>query len=294
MDPAEVHICFYHGNCHDGALAAAIVKQKTNPACEFVPTWWDSLPVKPTVAGKNVLFVDLTPSPKVLAEVLAKARAVFIIDHHESAHAILVTQMPLSMLRFDVAECGASLAWKWIHGEDAPFPPLLKYIKALDMFDWTALLAADPAARSLSRCIEQLVSPTVPDMEDALVRGDAFIDTMRASMHITDTIIERQIDRCMGSVEYSVWKGADHIRIAVLNSQHFINHIAFRVYSNTSVHVVWVWYRHGGSQSTRVMLRSNGRFDCQQYALTYGGGGHANAAMFCCKSESSMWSHLWI
>ena len=80
MDPAEVHICFYHGNCHDGALAAAIVKQKTNAACEFVPTWWDSLPVKPAVAGKNVLFVDLTPSPKVLAEVLAKA----VLEYAES------------------------------------------------------------------------------------------------------------------------------------------------------------------------------------------------------------------
>ena len=294
MDPRDVDICFYHGNCHDGALAAAIVKQKTNSECEFIPTWWESLPAKPSFAGKNVLFVDLTPSPKVLAEVLAKARNVFIIDHHESAHAILVTQMELSMLRFDVKECGASLAWKWIHGDDAPFPPLVRYIKALDMFDWAELEATDASARGLSRCIEQLVAPAVPDMEDALCRGEAFIDTMRAALPVVDAIIERQIDRCMGSVEYSVLKGADHIRIAVVNSQHFINHLAFRIYTNTSVHLVWVWYRHGSSQTTRIMLRSNGRFDCQQYALIYGGGGHSNAAMFSCKNETSMWSHLWI
>lgn len=288
----DVDIVLYHGNCHDGALAASIIKQKTKESCMFVPTWWESMPCK--VTGKNVVFVDLTPCPKVLAEVLATARSVFIIDHHESAHAILVTQMTLDMILFDTKECGSTLAWRWIHGPEEPYPALVKYIKALDVFDWTEFAEDARTAMSISRCIEQLVPPTVVDMETALRRGEPFLEDMRQAQQTVDTVIERQIDRCMGSVEYCVLKRASHIRIAVINSQHFINHIAYRIYNAQNVHVVWVWYRHGATQKMRVMLRSNSRFDCQQYALMYGGGGHPNAATFSCDTEISMWGHMWL
>ena len=292
--PEDVDICYYHGNCHDGALAAAIVKQKTPLHCEFVPTWWESLPNKSssTLNNKIVLFVDLTPSPTVLAEVVSKAKAVFIIDHHESARSILLTQLTSDMMMFDVRECGATLAWKWVHGVDTPQPLLVQYIKALDVFDWSEL-TDDPHAMSVSRCIEQLVSPTVADMEDALSRGTAFLDSIRSARPLVDTVIDRQIDRCIGSIEYYSLKYADRVRVAVVNVQHFINHVAHRIYSTTHVHVVWIWYKHGSSRKIRIMLRSNGRFDCQRYAHVHGGGGHPNAAMFTCDRETAMWDHMW-
>lgn len=294
MHPTEIDICFYHGNCHDGALAAAIIKQKASPHCKFIPTWWESLPAKPSVTGKNVVFVDLTPSPTVLAEVIAKAKGIFILDHHESARAILLTQLTSDTVNFDVRECGATLAWKWVNGPDVPYPMIVRYIKALDIFDWSELITEDPMAMNISRCIEQVASPTVMEMEEALVRGEAFLDQIRIARPIVDTVMERQIDRCIGSIEYYSLRHADRIRVAVINAQHFINHIAFRVYSTTNVNVVWIWYKHGGSRKVRIMLRSNGRFDCQHYAYMYGGGGHQNSAMFTCDRESIMWEHMWI
>lgn len=249
--------------------------------------------MKPSVNGKNVVFVDLTPSPTVIAEVISKAKNVFIVDHHESARVILLTQLTSDMVLFDVKECGASLAWRWVYGS-APYPPLVKYIKALDIFDWSDMLVEDPSAMSLSRCIEHVVSPTVPDMEDALSRGAAFLEQMRIARPLADTVIDRQIDRCLGSIEYFSLKHADRIRVAVVNTQHFINHIAYRIYTTNNVHLVWLWYKHGASRKVRVMLRSNGRFDCQHYAYIYGGGGHVNSAMFTCDKETNMWDHMWI
>lgn len=294
MTPTEVDICFFHGNCHDGALAAAILKQKAKPSCEFLPVWWDSLPSKPSIDGKSIVFLDLTPCSTVLTEVLARSRGVYIIDHHESARATLLAQLTNDMFRYDSRECGSTLTWRWVYGDSAPYPLLLKYVKALDIFDWSDLLTEEPAAMSLSRCIEQIVSPTVAEMEDALRRGSAFFDTIRANAYIVDMVIERQIDRCLGSIEYYCLRHADKVRVAVVNTQHFINYIAYRVYNCTNVHVVWLWYRHGSSHKIRVMLRSNGRFDCQHYAAMYGGGGHPNAATFLCEREMNMWDHMWI
>jgi hypothetical protein len=295
MLPMDIDICFYHGNCHDGALSAAILKQKTKPTCEFVPTWWDSLPVKPHLYGKNVVFVDLTPSPGVLAEVLAKAARVFIVDHHESARATLLKLVKADMVKFDVAECGSTLAWQWANDGSVDYPPLVKYIRALDMFDWSDIIHEDPQAMNLSRCIEHIVSPTVVDMEAALRGGSAFLDSMRAALPIADNIISRQIDKCLGSVEYFTLRHVDRmVNVAIINVAHFINHVAHRVYSSTHVHLVWVWYRHGSSRKIRIMLRSNGQFDCQRYATMYGGGGHPNAAMFVCDRESAMWEHMYV
>lgn len=274
MNPSNVDVCYYHGNCHDGALAAAIVKQHAPPHCEFVPTWWESLPGKFHVHNKNVLFVDLTPSPTVLTEVLAKCKNVFIIDHHESARSVLLTQLTMDMVLFDSKECGATLAWKWVHGpKEVPMPAIVKYIKALDMFDWSQLVAEDPMAMSISRCIEHMVSPTVNEMEAALLRGGEFMDQIRSQREVVDVVIERQLDKCFGSIEYYTLRHTDRIRVAVVNVQHFINHIAHRIYSTTNVHVVWLWYKHGASRKIRIMLRSNGKFDCQHYAFLYGGGG---------------------
>ena len=294
MDPSAVDICFFHMHCRDGALAAAFIKQRA-PACVCVPAWRDEIPQSaPDITGKNVIYVDLTPAASVLAEVLSRARDVVVLDHHESVRLTLSSMMRPEAYRFDLTECGATLAWKWTHGDGPlPTPPeFMLYVKALDLFDWSSLSRMDPNAMNVSRAIEAIVSPDVDTMLGILDCSTAMEDIRRQSTTI-NRMIDAQIDRCLGSAEFYTLNTRPHARLVVINSQHFVNWIAHRLYTTYEITLVWAWYRHGPSRKIRIMLRSNGTFNCQLYARLYGGGGHATSASFICDTFDEMLSHMY-
>jgi len=302
-----VDVCMYHGNCPDGACAAALVKvylDAVGKACTFLPCWWESIDVA-AVAGKVVVFVDITPAPTLLATIRAVARDVFVIDHHASAVATLHAHLHPGQFMYDNTECGASLTWDWLrHAPDATpppiltagaggHPPLLPYIKALDLFDWGPLEAGgDADAMSMCRYLEVRAEPSVPGMEAVLLQGQAFLDHLRAQLSVVNPLLEYQITKCVASAEVQVLTRLPSIRVAVVNAQTFTNFVAHRLYTTMAVHVVWVYYYHGRSKRVRVSLRSNGAFDCNVYAMAYRGGGHPNSASFTCPDERSMRTHL--
>lgn len=289
MLPTAVDICFYHGNCHDGALAAAII-QRVSPAAVCVPAWWHALPKRaPDCTGKSVLFVDLMPCEEVLCAVQAVAAAVLVIDHHESAEPLL----RLVPHVYDPGECGASLAWAWAFGSAVPYPPVVQYVRALDRFEWADLLPVDPDAIRVSRAIEQLVLPNPHAFAEALTAGELFMTHVRASAAIVERVVELQVDRAMASVEYLTLAGKDDTVVAVINSQHYANWISHRLHTTQPhVHITWVWYHNGRRESTCVSMRSDAKFDCARYAKTHGGGGHPNSAAFIVEDISDMWCHL--
>lgn len=294
----SVDTCLYHGNCLDGACAAALVKITLDAArrpCSFVPCWWETLDMT-TLEGKSVLFVDITPSATLLGSVLAVARDVFVIDHHESAVDTLHTLLRKDQFLFDLEECGATLTWKWLQqGVATPsaMPPILPYIKALDLFDWREVSAAgDTAAMRMCRCLEVLTEPSVHSLESILSEGQKFLDRIRRDLVVVDPMMELQLTRCVSAAEVQALTRIPHIRVAVVNAQSFVNFLAHRLYSTTSVHMAWVWYHHGPSRRVRVMLRSCGRFDCNAYARAFHGGGHPNSASFVCNDERAMRAHL--
>lgn len=329
MRPCEVTHVFYHGNCLDGALGAVVLKLASQlSCCEVVPMWWTELPKCGTpLAGAKVVFVDITPAREVLENVLRSAAAVTVLDHHESARELLAAltrqTWPATLaVHFDVLESGCTLAWKWCHsverGEDAPprvrsgrppMPALCRYIKALDMFDWTDLLPEDASAVHVSRAIEQLLSPTVQEVEDALRRGQSYIDFVRAGLPYVNRVVEQNIDRALSSAEVLTLAAHPARRAVVVNAQNFVNFLAHKSYMvRYPGLLVWVWYRHGPSGKLRVMLRSGAEgscaavdgeqlppaapFDCQAYARRHGGGGHRASATFSCDHDDDMWSHF--
>lgn len=291
MKPQDVDICAYHAFCPDGALSAAIF-HVLFPAVLCVPIWCESLPTKVDFSKKNVVFMDITPTAAILAEVLATAKDVFVIDHHESARSILMSMLGPEKFLFSLTECGATLTWAWMHGA-VPIPPFVSYVRALDLFDWSALLPGDPEAMDVSRAIECLVRPDFRAMASRLRDPDA-VEKIRVQLPTVNTIVDSQIARALSSVEYFALRHEPRIRVAVINSQHFVNWIAHALYSTKDVNAVWVWYHHGKKEETRVMLRANGRFDCQAYANLFGGGGHEKAASFTCASYIDMMEHMWV
>ena len=286
----------YHGNCVDGACAAALVKitlDGAGKACTYVPCWWETVDLA-SIAGKVVLFVDITPSLTLLGSICAAAKDVYVIDHHASAVDTLNSLLRPDQFLFNMAECGTTLTWSWLR-QVATFstPPILPYIKALDLFDWRELEAAgETNAMLLCRCLEVTTEPSVCNMEAILLQGQDFINSLIRNLDVINPLIEYQLTRCVSAADVYALARAPLVRVAVVNAQTFINFLAHRLYSTTSVDCVWVWYHHGPSRRVRVMLRSCGRFDCNAYARAHRGGGHMNSASFSCSNEKTMWSHL--
>jgi hypothetical protein len=301
VHPLKIDMCMYHGNCMDGACAAALVRRVLDAhghPCVFVPCWWETVDMV-AIVGKTVLFVDITPSITLLGSVCAAAKDVFVIDHHASAAETLHALLHRTQFIFNEAECGSTLTWMWLQSHMPEVcnadtvPPLLPYIKALDLFDWRELMAAgDHDSMRVCRALEVGTEPSVTNMQLILDGGHEYLATLRRNLAVIDPIIEYQITRCVSAAEVHALVHMPYVRVAVVNAQTFINFLAHRLYSTTSVHVAWIWYYHGPTRRVRVMLRSSGRFDCNAYARAYHGGGHPNSASFVCSDERSMRNHL--
>ena len=292
VDPRLVDVCFYHGNCLDGALCAALIK-RVAPRARCVPISWTSLDTA-LATGAVVVFADVTPKAPLLHAVLQVAAAVMAIDHHVSAWCTLTTVLPPVAFMFDVRESAATLVWTWITSwlgaAAGPFPPLLPYAKALDLFDWSEL--RDPDALRVCRAYEATTQPTVESLLGVLEEGERFLGNLRGMLDAVEAVIGLQISRAVASSEVVLLhQQYPRVRVGVVNTQTGVNFLALHMYSVMPIDVVWAWYYHARTRRVRVLLRSGGRFDCEAYASQFGGGGHPNAAAFTCEL-SVMRSHF--
>jgi hypothetical protein len=292
VDPRLVDMCFYHGNCLDGALCAALIK-RVSPRARCVPISWTSVDTA-LAAGAVVVFADVTPKAPLLQAVVQVAAAVMAIDHHVSAWCTLTTVLPPVAFMFDVRESAATLVWTWITSwmgaAAGPVPPLLPYAKALDLFDWSELRDAD--GLRVCRAYEATTQPTVECLLVVLEQGDRFLGTLRGMLDAVEAVIGLQISRAVASSEVVLLhQQYPRVRVGVVNTQTGVNFLALHMYSVMPIDVVWAWYYHARTRRVRVLLRSGGRFDCEAYASQFGGGGHPNAAAFTCEL-SVMRSHF--
>lgn len=75
--------CVYHRGCSDGMACAAIVKTVC-PTVEFIElAAGQDLDEDPSIfSNRNVIFVDVVPSPEYFRKVIHVAERVVVIDHH--------------------------------------------------------------------------------------------------------------------------------------------------------------------------------------------------------------------
>ena len=226
------NVCFYHANCRDGALAAALLKHH-NPEVQCIPCWREKLPADtPDLSDKNVLFADLTPTKEVLVLVLQRARAVLVIDHHASELGTLETTLRPGRYIYNPKECGASLTWRWIYGMGAPMPALVQYIRALDLFDWESLTSRDPDAVMVCRAIDALVEPDVPTMLALLTSAEDVIERLRREAPIVMRVVDPFIAKALRSASAYTLHNGRGVSVTAINSMHLASWIAYAFYSN--------------------------------------------------------------
>ena len=292
FDPSTVNVILYHGNCLDGALAATLLKAAAGPECRVHPCWWEE-GCTDGLRGLRVACVDITPPEPMLWRLVAVAGALFVVDHHVSSLPVLQHCLRPRQFLFDTRECGASLVWKWLASwravSGAPpcaMPPLLPYVRALDLFSWRdPALATVPDAMAVSRALDAALEPTIASMEAALAQGDKFLSHLRVCLPLLNRCIDMQIARACASCAFMRLAWQPSVRVAMVNTQTFVNFVGHRLYTCMAkpVEVVWLWYCHGPSGRVRVSLRSWGtNFDCAAFAQLFHGGGHFNSAAFTC------------
>lgn len=129
--PDEVDFVISHGNnCPDGLAAAWAVWERLGDRAQYYFTDYNLAP--PDVAGKNVAMVDFSFKRPDLLQMMASARSMVILDHHDSAQRELAG-IPNAI--FDMKKSGAILAWEFFHPGE-PLPALLLNIDDRDRWQW--------------------------------------------------------------------------------------------------------------------------------------------------------------
>jgi oligoribonuclease NrnB/cAMP/cGMP phosphodiesterase (DHH superfamily) len=106
-------LCIYHGNCADGFGAAWVVRKALGMGhVDFHAGTYQDAP--PDVTGRDVLLVDFSYKRAVMAEVVAKANSVKVLDHHKTAAEDLACRCSRPA-RFaepvDMERSGAGITW---------------------------------------------------------------------------------------------------------------------------------------------------------------------------------------
>lgn len=120
-------------DCPDG-IASAWVAYKAHPnadieGCSYA---YEKLP---EVEGYNlIIIVDFSFSKEVL-ETWANKAEVIVIDHHKTAMADLSTLSERILKKFDMDECGATLAWKTFF-PNQEMPAFLEYVRDRDLWNF--------------------------------------------------------------------------------------------------------------------------------------------------------------
>jgi hypothetical protein len=196
----------------------------------------------------------------------------------------------------------------WTRAAAPAPPPFLLYVKALDLFDWSPLLPGDPEAIIISRVIAARVKPDVASVLAIITSDEDPIARFRREAPLVMEVLQESLQKCLRIAQAFHLAARPEVRVAVVNSCLHANWIAFDLYAKYKSpdgmpvgvpychmlppHVVWIWHQVG-VDAISVSLRSDGEFDCQEYAVAFGrGGGHASAAAFMCASYAAMMEHL--
>ncbi|MBL7684934.1 MAG: hypothetical protein JNK65_02735 [Deltaproteobacteria bacterium] len=267
-------ICFYHGNCTDGAAAAAVIRYKYPNAWCIAMQHGD--PIEVDVSKKIVFIVDFSFSEEVLKDIKAKAESVYWYDHHKT---VIPTYQSLGWGVIDLAESGATLTWKE-EFPNKPVPKILQYVKDKDIWAWKL-----PHSREVNmalREMDDILDPTGKSWKK-------FLDG------INDSDFERIIDlgaaalnglklRILNGAQFAFEVDFQGYRTLAVNWSLESSEMGEHIYQDLGYDIALIFHYTG--EHWRFSMRSK-QVDVSQIASQYGGGGHPGAAGF--RSDSIEW-----
>lgn len=261
-------ICIYHAHCMDGFTAAWIVHRAIGDSVEFISAGYGDAP--PDVTGADVIIVDFSYTRDVLTAMSAEAKSLIVLDHHATAQAALKDLMlPNATIIFDMQRSGAQLAWDHFR-PGLLRPRLVDYVGDRDLWQFKLF-----QSREINAYI-QLQDQTF----DEWLRLESLVEDQPLGVAAIGHDLLRQHRDFVG-------KGIDMtLRYMVIGSQrvpvaNLPAYLASEAGNILAEGNPFAAIYFDSATGRKFSLRSKrGGIDVSAIALSYGGGGHVNAAGF--------------
>ena len=275
MQPDEIDMVIYHGECVDGFTSALCVyeyfKQK-NKEIIYYPGAYNKAPPLKIAQNKNVLLCDFSYKRSDLAKLQSVARKILILDHHKSAE-IELADFPNNMKIFNMSHSGSYITYKYFNRTEN-IPLLITYVEDNDIW-----LKKQPQVNEFTAYMS-----TVPYkfaeyaklLDDNFVREHAFTQGT-GMLALNNTIIRKTKNKAVPKFIQikDKYYFVAHLNSTVLKSE--LGNILLSDFPN--VNFTAIYSMNDFSNSTVFSLRSqNTASDVSQIATLYGGGGHRNAS----------------
>lgn len=273
-------VVIYHDNCQDGFGAAfAFYKhgQQFDREYIFVPGQYGK-PLPEVVEGAIVYLADFSYKLPQMKELLERAAAVVLLDHHKSAidELILGPDNLVGHPKFSYTNCttewsGAAICWDYLF-PDRPLPRMIAHISDRDCWKFEMsgteafceYLFSQPYDFAHWDKIFTDIFAKEERYLEVLVIGEGMLS---AKNKMTEEI--RNSAMMMGTI--------GGVPMPITNASY---HFASRIGElNKKVYDASASYFINKDGEVIFSLRS-AQMDVQEIAKRYGGGGHKNAAGF--------------
>jgi hypothetical protein len=240
----------------------------------------------PDVSGYDrLVIVDFSFSAQILEE-WAKTKKVIVIDHHKTAMNDLSQLSDHVLQKFDMGECGATLAWKYFFPNE-PIPSFLSYVKDRDLWNFDL-----PFSEEIHEAIASLKYQAYADI-DKQKRTFAIFDMIAdMSAEQLQTVFapwgyqllkpkRERIAELAVSASQQLLDGHKIIVVEVPEKEgRLISDLCSYLYRNNpeSAFVVAYYYSESDINLSFRSDKKGSNFDVSAIAKSLGGGGHHNAA----------------
>lgn len=268
-----IDIVLYHAGCTDGFAARWVAQRKLGDSCEYVPFYYYNPPPPDTLANKSILYVDCSPKPHELQDLIHTHNVTaLVLDHHKTAKDAF-RQTPVKGVFIDTSHCAAILAWYYFYdGETVPH--FLRYIEDRDLWRWK-----HPVSRAFTASFTTLVPFEYDAYEKCM--DEARCRTLIAQGKL---ILEYQTKRVATLARHMSKRKFWGYTVAMINctETNLISDLGAELSRQEGIDFALLWYYNGTTRCIHVSLRSDGRVDVQKIASCkhLNGGGHPCAAGF--------------
>lgn len=264
----------YHADCPDGFGGAYSAWKKFADDAEYIPVEHGFPPPK-HLTDKEVYIIDFSYPAPILQEILASAKSLVVLDHHEGTQSA-VKSVPEHV--YDNKRSGAVIAWQYFHPKTA-VPVLLTYVQEGDLY-----LFSIPNVRAvLAYCYtlpftflswdvlaKQMESAS--GVEKIAERGEIYVEYA--------TMLKKQIADRAWLVSFE-----GHEVLAVDAPRAFGSDVGNMLAKRKPPFGMVIRAKRDG---LRVSLRGDGSIDVAELARRHGGNGHPNAAAFSVPHEAPL------
>lgn len=259
----------YHANCVDGFTAAWAMFLAFGDDAEYIPATYSDHKPPPVDKEDDVYIVDFSYSREVVCRLKEKAKSLLILDHHTSAQDALAG---LDYAIFDMNRSGAGIAWDHMHGRKRPW--LINYVEDHDLFRFK--LPHSRAVRAYIRSIPHTFNDWFhlhgTSIEQAVSEGSAILRYIEQYVTSTNTQAVKI-------------KLGDHRVYGINSASPQVSDLLHDLLKRDQKRPFSVAWNRGPDGLVKYSLRSRGNFDVAQLAVSFGGGGHKQAAGFHAENE---------